>query len=79
MINDIIKILSEWDPIGVGYPLSLSEYSHYAPKLSRLITDEEGLRKCIYRIVDELGLSGELLDAKIVDRLISYISSLAKS
>ena len=61
MIQKIIEILSEWDPIDVGYPLSLDEYSSYAPKIAKLIDNEAELRSYI---VSMLNIMGVLYDNK---------------
>lgn len=57
MIEKINKILSEWDPIGVGYPLSLDEYKQYAPKIKDLINDEGKLKNYFIEILDYMGLN----------------------
>lgn len=56
MIEKINKILSDWDPIGVGYPLSFDEYKQYAPKIKTLINDERKLTDYIIEILNQMGL-----------------------
>jgi hypothetical protein len=57
MFEEVNKILSEWDPIGVGTPLSLSEYRQYVPKIISLMSNRIKLEQYLVEILENMGLS----------------------
>lgn len=56
MTTEINKILSDWDPIRVGSPLSLDEYKIYVSELVRLPIDEEQIKSYVINILGKMGL-----------------------
>lgn len=56
MFDEINKIMSEWDPIGVGYPLSLSEYKQYTPMIISLMPDKTSLEHYFIELLGNMGL-----------------------
>lgn len=76
MIEEINKILGEWDPIGIGSPLSFDEYRKYAPEIKRLISDEKELRSYIIQILKEVGLDyfpNNELQNRDIDKVVQEI------
>lgn len=79
MIEKINKILSEWDPIEVGYPLSLEEYKKYSSKINMLMTNENELRTYIIKILNEMGLNynhNDSIQKKDIDKVVQKILRL---
>jgi len=77
MIDKINKILSEWDPIEVGYPISLDEYTQYAPKIKTLLHDEEKLKYFLGEILAQMGLgydSNNSDQKQEIDRIAKKLS-----
>ncbi|NLF42136.1 MAG: hypothetical protein GX587_05520 [Bacteroidales bacterium] len=57
MFEEVNKVLSEWDPIGVGTPLSLSEYRQYVPKIISKMTNRMELEQSLIEVLENMGLS----------------------
>ena len=58
LIENINKILSEWDPIGVGESIATDEYRGYIPIILRSANDVNSLMKCLVSIlVNDIGLN----------------------
>lgn len=56
MFEEVNLILSEWDPIGVGSPISIYEYKQYVPTLIKHIESRIELEQCLINIIINLGL-----------------------
>lgn len=57
LIQEINKILSNWDPIGVEKPIADDEYRGYIPEIIQAMDSKENLKKCLIHIIDQLGMS----------------------
>jgi hypothetical protein len=78
-MEEIKKILSECDPIGAGYPLSLNEYSQYIPKIKFLMYDEEKLKLFLVGILNHVGLDydpNDIRQQKDIDVVVEKIMML---
>jgi hypothetical protein len=51
LIKEINWILSEWDPLSLGIPISLNEYSGYIPTIVKHLNNKEELFKCLENIL----------------------------
>jgi len=79
MTNEINKILSDWDPIGVGYPLSLEEYESYAAPIKLLLATPIELRKYLINSLIKMGLTfdeNNSIDKKDLDNIIESLLKL---
>jgi len=56
MFEKINNILAEWDPIGVGLPISKYEYTQYIPRIIFLRDDYSKLKEYIYTILNNMGM-----------------------
>lgn len=56
MDEKINFILSEWDPIEVGYPMNKYEYTQYISLVKKSMIDKETLSSCLINIIKTLGL-----------------------
>lgn len=57
LANKINVILSEWDPIGLGKPISGGEYQGYIPEIISVMDNRGNLEKSLIHILDQLGMS----------------------
>ena len=80
MIN---RILTEWDPIGVGYELAIDEYRGYIPVILQFCHDKKKLINYLQNIlVNEMGLEYDGRNKKyntdiqlICDRIIQVYNN----
>ena len=80
MIN---RILTEWDPIGVGYQLAIDEYRGYIPVILQFCHDKKKLINYLQNIlVNEMGLEYDGRNKKyntdiqlICDRIIQVYNN----
>lgn len=56
LYDDINKILSDWNPIGVDKEIALDEYKGYIPSIINASNSEEELIICLENILNELEL-----------------------
>ncbi len=81
MIDEINSIFSEWDPINVGYPLSLSEYQTYAGSVRSCPKDRAQIKACLMKCLATMGLDYNPCDpvqAMEIDRIVEQIFNLKK-
>jgi hypothetical protein len=77
--NKMNKILIDWDPIGVGLPLSKFEYQGYIPKIYKTYVNNGDLKKVLLSILqDDLCLEVYIEDKNIIIDLEDLISKLKK-
>jgi hypothetical protein len=51
IIEDINKIISEWDPLDVGEGIATDEYKRYIPLILKHTKDKEDLTICLEDIL----------------------------
>lgn len=56
MYEKINDLLAEWDPIGIGLPMSKNEYTQYVPKIVSLKDNYLKLKEYIYIMLDNIGV-----------------------
>ena len=52
--EQINLVLSKWDPIGVGLPLSTSEYQDYIPRIVYAMGNRKEPEKCLESILNDM-------------------------
>jgi hypothetical protein len=81
--NEINEMLAEWDPIGIGYPLSKDEYKGLIPKIYEAYKNGEDLKKVFISILqDDFCLSINTEDINLnrdLEELISRLMEIIKT
>ncbi|MBK8563185.1 MAG: hypothetical protein IPN76_07495 [Saprospiraceae bacterium] len=78
----INEILSNWDPIGVGLPLALSEYEQYVLRLKPYLGDEIKLTHALINMLIEMGLDFDPSDSnhqKDVNQVLEKLLKLGEN
>ena len=75
--NEINNILADWDPIGVGLPISKDEYKGYIPKIYNTYRKNIDLKNVLLSILqDDLSLSINPNDSELNEDLENLIVNL---
>lgn len=74
---EINNLLSSWDPIGVGLPSAIDEYSGYIPKIFSAYRNNNIESTILEILNDDLGLDVDQLDESDI-KLIEAIKIILK-
>lgn len=74
---EINRRLAEWDPLGIGFPMSKDEYTGYIPKIHKAIICNEDIKGVLLSIqLDDLGLTIDTNNSKLDADLDCLIKDL---
>ncbi|WP_051697967.1 hypothetical protein [Prevotella sp. 10(H)] len=79
MVEKINDLLAEWDPIGIGLPMSKYEYVQYVPNIISQKDNYLKLKEYIFTMLDNMGLyynSESEVVQKDIEELIYKIQAI---
>jgi hypothetical protein len=80
LIENINKILSEWDPIGVGTTVATSEYKGYIPIILQNVNNTNLLEKCLENIlVNQMELDYDAANESHINELQQVCNNIIQA